>query len=241
MLIDRDVTGAEAYAKQVISELLQNRIDMSQLVISKALAKTDYAAKQAHVELADRMRKRDAGSAPALGDRVAYVIVKGPKGSAAYERSEDPLYALEHNIPIDTRYYLENQLSKPLLRIFEPILGEKAHSLLSGEHTRVVQVATSSVGALMKFAVKVEQCLGCRTPLKSGASAVCNNCKPREAQLYFEKVRSKLTSSCMPPPRKWSSVDCGLVASAAKALSLKRFCARTKTVLFSSDGACFAD
>ena len=85
MLIDRDVNGAVAYAKQMIADLLQNKIDMSQLVISKALAKADYAAKQAHVELAERMRKRDAGSAPALGDRVAYVIVKGTKGSAAYE------------------------------------------------------------------------------------------------------------------------------------------------------------
>ena len=83
---------------------------MSQLVITKALAKADYAAKQAHVELAERMRKRDAGSAPALGDRVAYVIVKGSKGAAACEKSEDPLYVLEHNIPIDTRYYLDNQV-----------------------------------------------------------------------------------------------------------------------------------
>ena len=32
---------------------------------------------------------------------------------------------LENSVPIDTQYYLENQLSKPLLRIFEPILGEK--------------------------------------------------------------------------------------------------------------------
>ena len=102
---------------------------MSQLVITKALAKADYAAKQAHVELAERMRKRDAGSTPALGDRVAYVIIKGTKGAAAYEKSEDPLYVLEHNVPIETRYYLDNQLSKPLMRIFEPILGEKAGSL----------------------------------------------------------------------------------------------------------------
>ena len=189
MLIDRDVRGAEDYTKQVISDLLQNKIDMSQLVISKALAKADYAAKQAHVELAERMRKRDPGSAPALGDRVAYVIVKGSKGSAAYEKSEDPLYALEHNIPIDTRYYLDNQLSKPLLRIFEPILGARASSLLSGEHTRVLQVATSNVGALMKFAVKTVQCLGCRTPLKDQKAAVCMNCKPRETELYFEKVQ----------------------------------------------------
>ena len=34
-------------------------------------------------------------------------------------------------MPIDTSYYLENQLSKPLLRIFEPILGDsKARSQL---------------------------------------------------------------------------------------------------------------
>ncbi|KAF8126479.1 hypothetical protein EV363DRAFT_1525315 [Boletus edulis] len=153
MLIDRYVKGAEDYTKRMISDLLQNKIDMSQLVITKALAKADYAAKQ-HVELAERMRQRDAGSAPALGDRVAYVIVKGIKGAAAYEKSEDPLYVLENNIPIDTKYYLENQLSKPLMRIFEPILGEKANSLLSGDHTRTIAIATPTVGGLMKFAVK---------------------------------------------------------------------------------------
>lgn len=119
-----------SYTKNVISDLLQNKVDLSQLVITKALAKADYSAKQAHVELAERMRKRDAGSAPALGDRVAYVITKGAKGAAAYEKSEDPMYVLEHNVPIDTRYYLENQLSKPLLRIFEPIMGSSAESVL---------------------------------------------------------------------------------------------------------------
>lgn len=52
-----------------------------------------------------------------------------PIGAAAYEKSEDPIYVLENSIPIDTKYYLENQLSNPLMRIFEPILGEKASSL----------------------------------------------------------------------------------------------------------------
>jgi hypothetical protein len=73
MLIDRDVKGAEEfvlpilslffqinpqsflctdlklsslrrYTKQVISELLQNKVDMSQLVITKALAKAGTSA-----------------------------------------------------------------------------------------------------------------------------------------------------------------------------------------------------
>uniref|UniRef100_A0A674E9F1 DNA polymerase n=1 Tax=Salmo trutta TaxID=8032 RepID=A0A674E9F1_SALTR len=136
ILIDRDPQGAVAHAKEVISDLLCNRIDISQLVITKELTRTaqEYAAKQAHVELAERMKKRDAGSAPQLGDRVPYVIIKAAKGVAAYMKSEDPIYVLENNIPIDTQYYLEQQLSKPLLRIFEPILGEsKAESVLLSE------------------------------------------------------------------------------------------------------------
>ncbi|CAJ0648676.1 12797_t:CDS:10 [Entrophospora sp. SA101] len=169
ILIDRDIEGAETYVKNVISDLLQNKIDMSQLVITKALSKSEYNSKQPHSELAERMHKRDAGSAPTIGDRVAYVIVKGTKGAAAYEKSEDPIYVLENNIPIDTKYYLDNQLSNPLSRIFEPILDK---FIVAGNHTRVIQVATPSVGGLMKFTVKTATCLGCKTPLSKTDAAL---------------------------------------------------------------------
>lgn len=56
---------------------------------------------------------------------------------------QDPIYVLENNIPIDTQYYLEQQLSKPLLRIFEPILGEsKAESVLLSKsiHTHTLHL-----------------------------------------------------------------------------------------------------
>lgn len=47
---------------------------------------------------------------------------------------QDPIYVLENNLPIDTQYYLEQQLAKPLLRIFDPILGEsKAQNILLSE------------------------------------------------------------------------------------------------------------
>ncbi len=39
-------------------------------------ADTAYAAKQGHVELAKKMRKRDPATAPTVGDRVAYVHIK---------------------------------------------------------------------------------------------------------------------------------------------------------------------
>jgi len=111
----------------MISDLLQNRIDLSLLVITKGLTKkvddgdqdktdeqkekskaTTYNVNLPHVKLAEKMKQRDAASAPTMGDRVQYVVVKGTKGSKAYEKSEDPIYALEHNIPIDFVYYIEN-------------------------------------------------------------------------------------------------------------------------------------
>lgn len=213
ILIDQDVQGAQeyvplpslsklplltvslsnsSYVKDTISDLLQNKVDMSKLVITKALSKSDYASKQAHVELADRMKKRDAGSAPTLGDRVAYVIVKGAGGAKNYERSEDPIFVLENNIPIDTKYYLDNQLAKPLGRIFDPILGEKkAGQLLTGEHTRSISVAAPTLGGLMKFAKKTQTCMGCKKPLvgkEEMAGAVCSNCQPRTGELYTKTL-----------------------------------------------------
>ena len=137
---------------------------------------------QPHTELARRLEKRDPATAPRVGDRVQYVITQvrdsqqssrfscdrtrsdnsvpqGAKGARAYEKSEDPVYVLENNIPIDTAYYLHNQLAKvralpvasavffidcppasqPLMRIFGPII-DNAESLLTGAHTRVIAV-----------------------------------------------------------------------------------------------------
>ncbi|XP_042775245.1 DNA polymerase delta catalytic subunit isoform X1 [Panthera uncia] len=191
LLIDRDPAGAVAHAQDVISDLLCNRVDISQLVITKELtrAASDYAGKQAHVELAERMRKRDPGSAPSLGDRVPYVIIGAAKGVAAYMKSEDPLFVLEHSLPIDTQYYLEQQLAKPLLRIFEPILGEgRAEAvLLRGDHTRCKTVLTGKVGGLLAFAKRHSCCIGCRTVL-GHQGAVCKFCQPRESELYQKEV-----------------------------------------------------
>jgi len=197
ILIDRDPTGAMEYAKQNISDLLCNRIDISQLVITKELTKTEYTNKQAHVELAIKMKKRDPGSAPKLGDRVPYVIIAAAKGTPAYQKAEDPIYVLDNRVPIDAQYYLHQQLAKPLLRLFEPILGDKAESmLLKGEHTLTKTVMTSKVGALSAFTKKKATCIGCKVPLDNSASqqtAVCRHCQPKISSIY-QKEMSQLSA-----------------------------------------------
>ncbi|RXG74084.1 DNA polymerase delta catalytic subunit [Armadillidium vulgare] len=193
ILIDRNPSGAVDYAKQIISDLLCNRIDISQLVITKELTREekDYHAKMAHVILANKMKKRDPGTAPKLGDRVPYVLVSASKGTPAYEKAEDPIYVLDNNLPIDYEYYLTNQLSKPLLRIFEPILGDKAESqLLKGDHTRSRIISHSKVGALSKFITKKASCVGCKVPIANQSEALCNHCKAKESEIYMGQMES---------------------------------------------------
>lgn len=202
ILIDQDVPGAIKYVKAQISDLLQNKMDISQLVITKSLnkgaeyalglggKKEDYKVKQAHVELAARMRKRDAGSAPQMGDRVPYVIITGAKGAANFEKAEDPIYTLENNLPIDCKWYLSNQLSKPLTRIFEPIIDNVDKNLLQGDHTRKIFIPTPSArkGSLMMFAVKTATCLGCKAPVDASKGYLCKHCVPKEAQIFLDKL-----------------------------------------------------
>lgn len=47
---------------------------------------------------------------------------------------------------------------------------------VSGDHTRTIQIATPTIGGLMKFAVKTVTCLGCKTPLKANNSRGASSC-----------------------------------------------------------------
>jgi len=190
ILIERNIESAVEYVKQIIADLLCNRLDLSLLVITKALSRSreEYTAKQAHVELAERMRQRDAGSAPVVGDRVPYVIIKAAKGARAYEKAEDPLWALDHNIPLDTDYYLHQQLANPLLRIFKPIL-KNPESLLNGEHTRTISLPTPTVGGIVGFTKRTLSCMGCKSALGPNETTVCQYCKPQEAEFYQERLQ----------------------------------------------------
>lgn len=203
ILHDRDVPGAIAYCKRVISDLLTNRLDISHLIISKSFsrAEEDYAGKQAHIELVKRMRLRDPATAPVVGDRIPYVIVQAAKKAKQFEKTEDPIYALENSVPLDTTYYLEKQIVPPLERLFEALMDNPRQEFMFGEHTRNKHRATpsSSVGGIMKFARVTLTCLGCRTTLTSadGSSALCVTCKPQEVAHYTAFLQRRNQLECL--------------------------------------------
>lgn len=183
ILIDRNVQGALDFIKETIDDILQNRADISKLIISKTLA-PNYTNPQPHAVLSERMKKRD-GVGPNVGDRVDYVITGG--NDKLYNRAEDPLYVLEHNIQIDSKYYLTNQLQNPIISIIAPIIGEKQANAMF--IVKSIKINTgSSKGGLMGFIKKVQTCKGCRGPLKKGEGPLCGNCQQRSGELYVKAL-----------------------------------------------------
>ncbi|KAK3038566.1 hypothetical protein RJ639_028017 [Escallonia herrerae] len=157
--------------------------------------------------------QRDAATAPNVGDRVPYVIVKAAKGAKAYERSEDPIYVLENNIPIDPQYYLENQISKPLLRIFEPILKNASKELLQGGHTRSISISTPSNSGIMRFAKKQLSCIGCKALISRDCPIFYRRKKAQkdmaEAKLQLDRrqLRARGGRSAKVPSRDSSHLE----------------------------------
>jgi len=184
---DRSLEAATQHVRDVVADLRRGTIDPSLLIISKTMAKkgeADYVAKTAHVELAEKLKKRDPKSAPRPGDRVPYIVIAGAAGAKVYERAEDPQYAETQGLPIDADYYIEQQLRQPLLRIFEPVVGGDPAKVVSmlfagGEGRRTSApsaVAKSGLGAFMK---KSEKCMVCGAVVPHTA-AFCKNCAGTE-------------------------------------------------------------
>lgn len=198
LLNNRSVTEAVEYIKGKISDLLMGRIDISELVITKAFSKeaSEYKSEQVHLAVAHKMATRDPGSAPQVGDRVAYVIIKGHKSAKSCEKGEDPLYVLKHNIPIDVDHYLEHFLRLPLERIFVHLPTAQLHDLLHGPHTLRKVIHLPDGGGLMKFVTVVPQCLGCKVSLRkeegtTHPSPLCPRCEKDASDIYGRLIAKR--------------------------------------------------
>ncbi len=119
--------------REMVRPIRENRINLQMLAITKQLrmlpadyakSKEPGAALPIHVQMAQRMIVRAGGedkpNAPRAGDRLAYVVAKGEPDQKVSERAEDPVYMLEHALPIDYEYYLEKHIRSVFVRLFAP-------------------------------------------------------------------------------------------------------------------------
>ena len=140
ILKENDVKGAVKYFKTVIDNLINGKIDIQKLVITKTMTKSpkSYVGIQPHIELVKKIAARAPGEAPGVGDRIGYVIVKGTQ--LLSKRAEDPTYVIEHGVQTDSGYYIENQLLPPLERVFGALGVSKSELLGNGKQMGLFDV-----------------------------------------------------------------------------------------------------
>ena len=214
ILRDCDVEAALAFVKEVVSRLVQGKVDLSELIITKSLSNTleKYKVKTPHVELALKMARRSSSQSsssskqfePKSGDRIAYVVVEKPgKNVKVYEKAEDPLYVLENHLPVDYEYYLKHQLALPLERILEPIVGDvnKLFCDASARTTKRIRVPNK---ALAMFVTVKETCKGCSRSLKTHKDALCEECVGN-AVVPFLKALQNVRSDAKRMAMFWTS------------------------------------
>lgn len=102
-----DVMGARVQARKVVRDLLEGRIPIEKLTLTKALRTGYKNLDLPHLAVAHKMEQRDPGSGPKPGDRVPYVLIDtgNPKDKQS-EKAEDPAYAVRMGLPLDTGYYM---------------------------------------------------------------------------------------------------------------------------------------
>jgi DNA polymerase elongation subunit (family B) len=116
----RDIRKAQEFVKEMLVNILQNKIPLEKFIITKQL-RDDYKnpGQIAHRVLADRMEERDAGNKPQVGDRLAYVYIKEKRDAKKQgERIEQIDYVKEKNLAPDTEFYITNQVQKPVAQLF---------------------------------------------------------------------------------------------------------------------------
>ena len=134
IMYDKDIKAAEKIAREGINNLLNDKVPINKLVISKSLNKyykkdgVDVLWETAevsfpHVRLAQSLMKLDPMGHPKPPDRVPFVYIKTKdKKALQWERVAHPDYMGKNKV--DPLYYLDKQLTSPIDMLFELLIDD---------------------------------------------------------------------------------------------------------------------
>ncbi|RLF07690.1 MAG: DNA polymerase II, partial [Thermoprotei archaeon] len=116
VLKERSVQAAVRYVQEVVSKLRRGEVPMKELIIWKTLTKSfeEYEVEAAHVAAAKRLM--EAGYGLEVGDKVGFVIVKGPSDKLADKAMP---YILAKPEDLDYEYYVAKQVVPSALRVLK--------------------------------------------------------------------------------------------------------------------------
>jgi DNA polymerase elongation subunit (family B) len=122
----QDLEAAIQFVRESLQSLVNERVPMDKLIITKSLRSTYKNPQQiAHKVLADRMGKRDPGNKPSSGDRIPFVYIhNADKKALQGERIETPDYIRAKRLKPNYSFYITNQIMKPVAQLFGLVLEQ---------------------------------------------------------------------------------------------------------------------
>jgi DNA polymerase family B len=127
LLVDLDVHGAVAAMCAVLDRVVEGRVTMDELTVSKTLrAEYKDRGRIAHAVLAARVGDRDPGNAPQINDRIQMVHVRlrpcDAMGALQGDKVETPEYVAEKGLDVDLEYYLADQIQNPAVQMLATVV-----------------------------------------------------------------------------------------------------------------------
>ena len=175
VLTSGDPGPPKELARDRANELLSGGISHDKLILSQSLSDSykvggksvsisspeSIHINQAHVQVVNKMRQRKPGSEPQSGDRVPYLLTKTDNSKAkAFEKSEDPKYVEEHNIPVDYHYYFVNKFLNPVCDLLDPLFENTKQEIFGDiiEQYKPPKKVTGPALSGMKKEQLIEEC-----------------------------------------------------------------------------------
>jgi DNA polymerase elongation subunit (family B) len=150
----KDIKASKQFLKESLMNLINGIYPLEKLVITKNL-RAGYKDPQsiAHKVLADRMGERDPGNKPQVNDRIPYVYICVPekKGKRILQgnRIEHPQYIKENKLKPDYKFYITNQIMKPVAQVFSLVM-DKPETLFE-ESLRIATNRKNNVQEITKW------------------------------------------------------------------------------------------
>ena len=141
IMYKQEIVEAIQYVQQEAQRLLDHKVPIEQLIVSKYMRKNYKNNNQPHLEVAKKIEMRTPGSGPKCGERVPYVIMDtNNKKHLQFQKAEDPTFVIENKLErdIDVLYYLERSVISPVQSLFELFIEDPGKNLF-GEMIRTYQ------------------------------------------------------------------------------------------------------
>ena len=163
LMEERDICKAQRFVNEKLTEVLQHKIPIEKFIITKQLGDNYKNPEQlAHVVLANRMKDRDPGSAPQVGDRIPFLYVSQRKDNKKQgDRIEHLDYVRKHKLTPDAEFYLTNQIQNPLAQMFalaiDKLEGYKTRNNYDSMLKTFIEDGKTEEEALLKVLEKKEK------------------------------------------------------------------------------------